>query len=143
MLLKNILMLVKTDLQLNLIFLNKPYKVIIKDKIPESVKSQEDLRIDMSENKININNNFDKLVNDRKYLDDSNKKKFNDKEFKNNKSKFDFRNYQISKVSHQSNDFNQLKSDKVSYYEKQKNDLLQEKSKYNDIMSSLKKQGII
>ena len=124
-------------------FLNKPYKVIIKDKVPQNIESQDDLRIDMSENNVDINNNFSKLVNDRKYLDDANKKKFNDKEFKNNKSKFDFRNYQISKVSHDSNDFNELKSEKVSYYEKQKSSILQEKSKYNDIMNNLKKQGII
>jgi hypothetical protein len=124
-------------------FLNKPYKMIINDNIPESVHSQADLKVDTSSNNININDNFKNLVNDRKYLDNSNKDKYNDTNFNQNKSKFDFRTYQVSKISTESTDFNELKTQKKSYYTKEKNNLLKEKSKYNDIMQNLKTQGII
>jgi len=124
-------------------FLNKPYKMIINDKNPKAINSQEDLKVDTKNNNINVNDNYKNLVNDRKYLDNSNKEKYNDKNFNQNKNKFDFRNYQISKISSEATDFNELKIQKKSYYNKEKNDLLKEKSKYNDIMQNLKTQGII
>ena len=124
-------------------FLNKPYKMIIKDKTITSIKNQQDLKIDLSENNININQNYDKIVGDRKYLDDTNKEIFNKKNYETNKSKFDFRNYQVNKMSNKSNDFSNLKKSNKKFYNKQNDELLQEKSKYNDIMNNLKKQGII
>ena len=124
-------------------FLNKPYKMIIKDKVVDNVQSQADLKIDLSENNINVNQNYDKIINDRKYLDDINSELFNKKNYQNNKSKFDFRNYQVNKMSNESNDFSNLKKSNKKFYNKQNEELLQEKSKYNDIMNNLKKQGII
>ena len=124
-------------------FLNKPYKMIIKDKVVDNVQSQADLKIDLSENNINVNQNYDKIINDRKYLDDINSELFNKKNYQNNKSKFDFRKYQVNKMSKESEDFSNLKKSNKSFYNKQNEKLLQEKSKYNDIMNNLKKQGII
>lgn len=124
-------------------FLNKPYKMIIKDKVVDNVKSQADLKIDLSENNINVNQNYDKIVNDRKYLDDINKELYNKSNYEQNKSKFDFRKYQVNKMSKKSEDFSNLKKSNKTFYNKQNEELLQEKSKYNDIMNNLKKQGII
>jgi hypothetical protein len=124
-------------------FLNKPYKMIIKDKVVDNIESQADLKIDLSENNINVNQNYEKIMNDRKYLDDINKEIFNKKNYKDNKSKFDFRHYQVNKMSNESNDFSNLKKGNKKFYNKQNEELLQEKSKYNDIMNNLIKQGII
>ena len=71
------------------------------------------------------------------------KKKFNQSNFNKNKNNFEFRKYQVSKISHKSNDFDSLKKNKTSYYKNQSNSLDQDKSRYNDIMNNLKKQGII
>ena len=124
-------------------FLNKPYKMIIKDKVVDNVQSQDDLKIDLSENNININQNYDKIVNDRKYLDDINNELYNKSNYEQNKSKFDFRKYQVNKMSKESEDFSNLKKSNKTFYNKQNEELLEEKSKYNDIMNNLKKQGII
>ena len=124
-------------------FLNKPYKVIIKDKVPEKITSQNDLKINMNENNVDIKKNFDTLVNDRNYLDNENKEKFSKKNYNLNRNRFDFRNYQVNKVSQESNDYQSLKKNNKTYYKKESNSLMQEKSKYNDIMNNLKKQGII
>lgn len=124
-------------------FLNKPYKMIIKDKVVTKVNCQDDLKIDLTNNNINVNQNYDKIVNDRKYLDDLNKEIFNNSNYEKNKNKFDFRKYQVNKMSSESNDFTNLKKTNKKFYNKQNEELLQEKSKYNDIMNSLKKQGII
>lgn len=124
-------------------FLNKPYKMIIKDKVIDNVHSQADLKIDLSENNININQNYDKIVNDRKYLDNINNELYNKSNYEQNKSKLDFRKYEVNKMSKESDDFNNLKKSNKTFYNKQNEELLQEKSKYNDIMNNLKKQGII
>lgn len=124
-------------------FLNKPYKMIIKDKVIDKVHSQADLKIDLSENNININQNYDKIVNDRKYLDNINNELYNKSNYEQNKSKLDFRKYEVNKMSKESDDFNNLKKSNKTFYNKQNEELLQEKSKYNDIMNNLKKQGII
>jgi hypothetical protein len=124
-------------------FLNKPYKMIIKDKIIDKVQSQADLKIDLSENNINIKQNYDKIVNDRKYLDNINNELYNKSNYEQNKSKLDFRKYEVNKMSKESDDFNNLKKSNKTFYNKQNEELLQEKSKYNDIMNNLKKQGII
>jgi len=124
-------------------FLNKPYKMIIKDKIPAEINSHNDLKISMKENKIDVNKNFNKLVENRKYLDDLNEKTYNEANYNKNKNHFDFRNYQVSKISQDSKSFESLKKTKISYYNQQKETINHEKSKYNEIMSNLKKQGII
>lgn len=124
-------------------FLNKPYKMIIKDKVVDNVQSQDDLKIDLSGNNINVNQNYDKIINDRKYLDDINNELYNKSNYEQNKSKFDFRKYQVNKMSKESEDFSNLKKSNKTFYNKQNEELLQEKSKYNDIMNNLKKQGII
>ena len=124
-------------------FLNKPYKIIITDKPVDTINNQDDLKINLSNNNINVKQDFNKLVDERKYLDDKNKEIYNKVNYEKNKSKFDFRKYQVNKMSNESNDYHDLKKNKVNFYNKQNEELLQEKSKYNDIMSNLKKQGII
>ena len=107
-----------------------------------NVESEEE-EVKSESNNINVKQDFSKLVAERKYLDDKNKEIFNKVNYDKNKSKFDFRKYQVNKMSNESNDFNDLKKNKVNFYDKQNEELLQEKSKYNDIMNNLKKQGII
>ena len=118
-------------------FLNKPYKMIINDNIPNNITSQEDLKISIKNNKKDIHENFENLVNNRKYLDNENDKKFNKKNYNENKATFDFRTYQVSTISHNSNDYNTLNKNKKSYYDKQKTIISDEKSRYNDIMNNL------
>ena len=121
---------------------NTPYKIIIEDNIPQKVTSGDDLIIN-TEQKIDINTNYIKLMESRNYLDDYNKNVFTKSNFEDNKGKFLNRRNTVQLMSQKTEDFGKLKKDRTHYYQKEQKTLDNEKQRYNSILNSLKEKGLI
>lgn len=108
---------------------NIPYKVITKEN--KLVKSQNDLKIPIKENKEEVNINFNKIIEERKIklLKD---KKNNFKELNN-----------LSLDNNYINDFKDLRDESKSEYKEKEEDILKDREKYNNMIESLLNDGIL
>ncbi|VVU95098.1 hypothetical protein CPAV1605_823 [seawater metagenome] len=125
-------------------FINKntPYKIIIQDKIPQNVNNQNDLIINNEDND-NTKEKLTELLKNRESLDTHNKSLYSTQKFNDNRSNFLNRHNNVNLLSQKSDDFDKLKKDRKSYYQKERKTLDNEKTRYNNILSSLKEKGLI
>lgn len=108
---------------------NIPYKVITKEN--KLVKSSDDLKIKINENKDDVNKNFDKIIEERKV-----------KLIKDKKSNFRKIN-NLSLDCNYINDFKDLREDSKSEYKNKEKDILKDREKYNNMIESLLNDGIL
>ena len=108
---------------------NIPYKVITKEN--KLVKNKDDLKIQIKEDKEDVNINFNKIIEERKIklLKD---KKNNIKELKN-----------LSLYNNYVNDFKDLRDECKSEYKDKEKDILKDREKYNNMIESLLNDGIL
>ena len=125
---------------------NIPYKPITKTNIPNNIKSAKDLQIKTDATNIDIKNKLNELSKKRQYDDSLEKQKFNSENKNKFEQEFKYRNIEIHKIStsgKDNNNYNNLKQDTNSYYEIQKKKLNQDKERYNDIINSILKDGLL
>ena len=108
---------------------NIPYKVITKEN--KLVKSQNDLKIPIKENKEEVNINFNKIIEERK-IKLMKDKKNNFKELNN-----------LSLDNNYINDFKDLRDESKSEYKDKEDDILKDREKYNNMIESLLNDGIL
>ena len=108
---------------------NIPYKVITNEN--KLVKNKNDLKIPIKENKEEVKNNFNKIIEERKIklLKD---KKNNFKELNN-----------LSLDNNYINDFKDLRDESKSEYKEKEEDILKDREKYNNMIESLLNDGIL
>ena len=111
---------------------NIPYKNITSNTNEnENIKSSKDLLLDINENKIDYDLEYEKMVKDRNI-------KINKKiEIKNDHFKDEIMNL------YNKNEHNDLKLEFESKFKKEEEDLKNIKSNYNSIMESLLNEGLL
>lgn len=109
---------------------NIPYKVIIKNS--NKVKNPEDLKIDINENKNEVKEKFDKILDERKIKLIKVKK---EESIKNVNS--------LSLDSNYINDFSELRDGFNSDYKEKEDDIVKDREKYNNMIESLLNEGLL
>lgn len=121
---------------------NTPYRLIIQDKLLSNVKNEKDFKLETKDN-VDIKSRYHELLENRNLQDDSNKNTYSDKKYDENKSNFNHRQNDINLISQSDKDYSKLKKDRKEYYNSQQQTLNNEKERYNNILASLQKKGLI
>ena len=121
---------------------NTPYRLIIQDKVLSEVKNEKDFKLDTKEN-VDIKSRFHDLLENRIIQDNTNKKTFAQHKYNENQSNFNNRQNDINLISESDKDYNKLKKNRKEYYHDQQKTLSNEKERYNNILASLQKKGLI
>merc|ERR1712227_493854 len=111
---------------------NIPYKVITKNS--KEIKNPEDLKIKLKEDKEEVKNKFNKILDDRKIK--LTKVKKNEEDVLKDLNS-------LSLDSNYINDFNELRDEFKSDFKDKEEDIVKDREKYNNMIESLLNEGLL
>jgi hypothetical protein len=111
---------------------NIPYKVITKNS--KEIKNPEDLKIKLKEDKDEVKNKFNKILDDRKIK--LTKVKRNEEDVLKDLNS-------LSLDSNYMNDFNELRDEFKSDFKDKEEDIVKDREKYNNMIESLLNEGLL
>ena len=116
---------------------NKPYKIIITDQVDKSVKTTDDLKINVINDNSEIKSKYDNILKDRKFknvVKNIDKKKEEDL---SNELSLSSLNEFICE------DFDDVKSEFKSSFKEQERVIKEDRQKFNSILESLLSDGVL
>lgn len=125
---------------------NTPYKTIIDDDISnKNISNHEDFRIKIETDNKDVTGKLEEIEKERNYDDTISKNIFTEEKRKEYEDKFKYRNVEMYKIGTDDDtlDYDELKGNMKQYYKRQEREFNKGKQKYNEILDSLLKSGIL
>ena len=116
---------------------NKPYKIIITDQVDKSVKTTDDLKINVIKDNSEIKSKYDEILKERKFRNIVKKVDKKKEEEISNEFCLNSLNEFICE------DFDDVKSEFKSSFKEQEKVIKEDRQKFNSILESLLSDGVL
>ena len=116
---------------------NKPYKIIITDQVDKSVKTTDDLKINVIKDNSEIKSKYDEILKERKFKNIVKKVDKKKEEEISNEFCLNSLNEFICE------DFDDVKSEFKSSFKEQEKVIKEDRQKFNSILESLLSDGVL